>query len=73
MTKKRKLTAEEKEILARGKRKSGINKEKVRKFLLGSREKYGFIKTFLAYAVLIAIGFVLMYPILKMISTSFMS
>ncbi len=48
-------------------------KEKVRKFLLGSKEKEGFIKMFFIYALLICIGFIYLYPVIYMISNSFMS
>ena len=50
-----------------------LNKEKARKFLLGSKDKEGFLKMFLIYALLICIGFIYLYPILYMISNSFMS
>lgn len=50
-----------------------INKDKVRKFLMGSKEKEGFIKMFVIYALLICIGFIYVYPVLRMISHSFMS
>lgn len=50
-----------------------INKDKVRKFLMGSKEKEGFIKMLVIYALLICIGFIYIYPILHVISTSFMS
>lgn len=50
-----------------------INKDKVRKFLLGSKEKQGFIKLFCIYALLICIGFIYLNPILHMISNSFMT
>jgi len=50
-----------------------FTKEKVRKFLLGSKEKQGFIKVFCIYALLICIGFIYLNPILQMISKSFMS
>lgn len=50
-----------------------FNKEKVRKFLLGSKEKQGFIKVFCIYALLICIGFIYINPILHMISSGFMT
>ena len=50
-----------------------INKDKVRKFLMGSKEKEGFIKMFFIYALLICIGFIYLYPIIYMVSSSFMS
>lgn len=50
-----------------------FSKDKVRKFLLGSKEKQGFIKLFCIYALLICIGFIYLNPILHMISNSFMT
>lgn len=50
-----------------------ITKDKVHKFMLGSKEKEGFLKMFLIYALLICIGFIYLYPVLYMISNSFMS
>jgi len=52
--------------------KSKFTKEKFRKFMLGSKERQGFLKPFCIYALLICIGFVYLNPILHMISTSFM-
>lgn len=49
------------------------SKEKTRKFLLGSREKDGLLHKILVYALLICIGFVYLYPLLYMISNSFMT
>lgn len=53
--------------------KNTTSKDKVRKTLLGSREKDGLVKLFVIYALLICIGFVYLYPLLYMISKSFMS
>lgn len=50
-----------------------INKDKVRKFLMGSKDREGFLKMFFIYALLICIGFIYLYPIIYMISNSFMS
>lgn len=50
-----------------------LNKDKVRKFMLGSKDREGFLKMFVIYALLICIGFIYLYPILYMISNSFMS
>ena len=50
-----------------------FTKEKFRKFMLGSKEKQGFVKLFCIYALLICIGFIYLNPILHMLSTSFMS
>lgn len=50
-----------------------LSKDKVRKFLMGSKDREGFLKVFAIYALLICIGFIYIYPILYMISSSFMS
>lgn len=82
MTKRTKKQAEDKngaieimtpsgEILIKD--KNQIRKDKIRKFLLGSKDKEGFLKVFIVYALLICIGFIYIYPIFHMISTSFMS
>lgn len=49
------------------------NKEKVHKFMFGSKERQGFLPQFAIYALLICIGFVYLYPLLYMISRSFMT
>lgn len=53
-------------------RKLEINRDKVKKFFLGSKDKQGFGKMTIIYALLICIGFVYLYPLLYMISRSFM-
>lgn len=50
-----------------------ITKEKVHKFFFGSKEHEGFIKMFVIYALLICIGFIYIYPLLVMVSKSFMN
>jgi multiple sugar transport system permease protein len=50
-----------------------INKDKVRRFVLGSKDKQGVVTQLVKYVLLIGIGFVYLYPLLYMISTSFMS
>lgn len=50
-----------------------FNKDKFRKFMLGTKEKQGFLKVFCIYALLICIGFIYLNPILHMLSRSFMS
>lgn len=50
-----------------------FTKERFRKFMLGTKDSMGFVKSTLAYIILLSIGFVFMYPLLKMLSTSFMS
>jgi multiple sugar transport system permease protein len=53
--------------------KSHLTKEKFHRFLFGTKEKQGFLKQFAVYALLIAIGFVYLYPVFYMFSTSFMN
>lgn len=53
--------------------KSKFTKEKLHRFIFGTREKQGFGKQLVVYALLICIGFVYLYPMLYMINTSFMS
>ncbi len=50
-----------------------FTREKLHRFFFGTREKQGVGKMILVYALLICIGFVYLYPVLYMISTSFMS
>ena len=50
-----------------------VNKDKLRKLLLGSKEKKGLLNQLFLYSLLICIGFVYLYPLLYMISKSFMS
>jgi len=51
----------------------GRYKDKVRGLLFGTRSSYGLIVTVLAYALLIIIGFVYLYPLLFMLATSLKS
>lgn len=48
----------------------GRHQEKIRGLLLGTRDRYGLIFTILAYVLLLAIGFVYLYPLLFMLITS---
>ncbi len=50
-----------------------MNKDKFNRIMLGNNEREGLIKMFVIYALLICIGFIYLYPILHMVSTSFMS
>lgn len=50
-----------------------FNRDKMRKTMMGSREKDGLIKKIVVYGLLICIGFVYLYPLLYMISNSFMT
>ncbi len=74
---KQKSKAKAKEIKARKKAEQAtqpkFTKDKFRRFMLGSKEKQGFLKPFCIYALLICIGFIYLNPILHMLSTSFMS
>ncbi len=53
--------------------KARLTREKIHRFIFGTREKQGFGKQLIVYGLLICIGFVYLYPMLYMISTSFMS
>ncbi len=50
----------------------GAWKDKTKKFIFGSKEKQGAGKQIVVYILLISIGFVYLYPLLYMISKSFM-
>lgn len=49
------------------------DKDKVQRFLFGSKEKRGFLKQVVVYSLLICIGFIYLYPILYMLSSSLMN
>jgi multiple sugar transport system permease protein len=49
------------------------HRDKIRGFLLGTRDRYGLIFTILVYVLLLAIGFVYLYPLLFMLITSLKS
>ncbi len=49
------------------------HRDQVRGFLLGTRSHYGLIFTVVVYALLVAIGFVYLYPLLFMLVTSLKS
>jgi len=49
-----------------------MNRAKLRKVLMGSREKNGLLLNVVVYTLLISIGFVYLHPILHMLATSFM-
>ncbi|MGF7143635.1 multiple sugar transport system permease protein [Anaerotaenia torta] len=50
-----------------------FNKEKFRKYVMGAKDREGILPLAVKYVLLIGIGFVYLYPILYMISTSLMS
>ena len=52
---------------------NSLSKDKIRQFMFGTKEQEGFLKMFVIYALLICIGFIYLYPILYMISHSFMT
>lgn len=52
--------------------KKKFTKEKLHKFMFGTRERQGLGQQIAVYGLLIIIGFIFIYPILYMISTSFM-
>lgn len=52
--------------------KKKFTKEKLHKFVFGTRERQGLGQQIAVYGLLIIIGFIFIYPILYMISTSFM-
>ncbi|MBM4427403.1 MAG: carbohydrate ABC transporter permease [Chloroflexi bacterium] len=47
-----------------------LNADRLRSFFLGSRTRYGMVFTIVLYALLIAIGFVYLYPLLFMFVSS---
>ena len=53
-------------------RKHRINKAKIRKLMVGNGEREGLLMRIVTYILLIAISFVFLYPILKMLSRSLM-
>ncbi|MDE5590889.1 MAG: carbohydrate ABC transporter permease [Acetatifactor sp.] len=53
--------------------KKSFTKEKLHRFVFGTKEKEGAGKQIIVYGLLICIGFVYLYPILYMFSTSFMN
>ncbi len=53
--------------------KKKFTKEKIHRFIFGSKEKQGAGKQIVIYGLLICIGFVYLYPMLYMFSTSFMN
>jgi multiple sugar transport system permease protein len=47
-----------------------LNTDRIRSFLFGSRTRYGMVFTIVLYALLVAIGFVYLYPLLFMFVSS---
>lgn len=53
--------------------KTPMSKDKLRKIFMGSKDQRGLLSTVGIYVILISIGFIFLYPLLRMISTSLMS
>lgn len=53
--------------------KKTFTKEKLHQFVFGTRERQGVGKQIVIYGLLICIGFIYLYPMLYMLSTSFMN
>lgn len=50
-----------------------FTREKIHRFMFGTKDREGFLKQFTVYALLICIGFIYTYPILHMVSSSLMT
>ena len=74
---RRSRSSETKETIGLTAAKATINKyftkEKIHRFIFGTREKQGAGKQLVIYGLLICIGFIYLYPLLSMVSTSFMN
>lgn len=55
------------------KTKTPLSKDKVKKFFMGSKDDMGLLKKIAIYGILICVGFIFIYPIAQIISTSFMN
>ncbi len=55
------------------KKKASFSKDRARKFMFGTKDDMGFLKKLITYVILISIGFIFIYPLIKMVSTSLMS
>lgn len=77
MTKAAKATAEEKvkkeKKVKVKKTKTPMTKDKFRKIMMGTKDDMGLLKKIVVYAILTCVGFVFVYPLLKVLSTSFMT
>ena len=59
--------------IGRAVRRTSITSDRIKAFFFGNRTSYGLVFTALLYALLIAIGFVYLYPLLFMFITSMKS
>ena len=50
-----------------------MTKDRFRKIMMGTKDDMGLLKKILVYAILTSVGFIFVYPLLKVLSTSFMS
>ena len=50
-----------------------MSKEKFHKIMFGTKDDMGLLKKIVVYVILTCVGFVFVYPLLKVLSTSFMS
>lgn len=55
------------------KTKTPMSKEKFHKIMFGTKDDMGLLKKIVVYVILTCVGFVFVYPLLKVLSTSFMS
>lgn len=55
------------------KTKTPMTKDKFRKIMMGTKDEMGLLKKIVVYVILTCVGFVFLYPLLKVLSTSFMS
>ncbi len=53
--------------------KESFTKDKMRKFLMGTKDDMGFLKKLFVYVILTSVGFIFVFPLIKMLSTSMMS
>ncbi len=54
------------------KKSTSFSSGKFRKFMMGTKDDMGFLKKLFTYIILVCVGFIFLYPIFKMISTSMM-
>lgn len=67
-------TAEEKVKKVKVKKpKTPMTKDKFRKMMMGTKDDMGLLKKIVVYVILTCVGFVFVYPLLKVFSTSLMS
>jgi multiple sugar transport system permease protein len=55
------------------KTKSPMTKDRFRKILMGTKDDMGLLKKIVVYVILTCVGFIFVYPLLKVLSTSLMS